>query len=76
MQIVGSDAVPADERDQYEIDHRIPLAIGGDNAPTNLWPLWKPEARRKARFELQLYLQLRDGEISQVDAISMILVWR
>lgn len=33
-------AVPDSARDgaHYEVDHFIPLALGGSNAPSNLWP--------------------------------------
>lgn len=68
--------IPAEERGAYEIDHRISLAIGGDNSMTNLWPLIDAEARRKARVEEQLYLDLRDGTITQAEAIDVILHWQ
>jgi hypothetical protein len=68
--------IPASERSAYEIDHRISLALGGDNSTANLWPLLDADARRKARVEQQLYLDLRDGEITQAEAIEVILGWQ
>jgi hypothetical protein len=68
--------VPPEERSGYEVDHRISLALGGDNSMTNLWPLLDEDARRKARLEQQLYLDLLHGEITQADAIATILSWQ
>ncbi len=62
----------------YEFDHLIPLAIGGDSSVDNLWP--EPSADNqgpsgKDQLELQLYIQMRDGKISQADAVKQIYAW-
>jgi hypothetical protein len=64
------------ELGDYEIDHRISLSLGGSNAADNLWPLYKPEARRKAKFEFKLYQQLASGAITQDEAIAAVLDWQ
>ncbi len=62
----------------YEFDHLIPLSIGGDSSVDNLWP--EPNADNqgpngKDQLELQLYIQMRDGKISQADAVKQIYAW-
>jgi hypothetical protein len=46
------------KRGEYEIDHLIPLELGGSNSPENLWPqsyLTKPwNAHKKDRLENRL----------------------
>jgi hypothetical protein len=38
----------------FEIDHLIPLGIGGANVVENLWPQSWPQARKKDRLEWHL----------------------
>lgn len=62
----------------YEFDHLIPLAIGGDSSIDNLWP--EPNADNegagsKDKLELSLYLQMRDGKITQAEAVRQIYAW-
>jgi hypothetical protein len=74
--------VPFEDRANYEVDHFIPLALGGVNTCTdvptcNLWPEphqksfaeiapWGSET--KDRLELRLYKMMCAGEISLHDA--------
>lgn len=37
-----------------EVDHLIPLCLGGSNDPSNLWPQWAPEYHAKDRLEIGL----------------------
>jgi 5-methylcytosine-specific restriction endonuclease McrA len=64
------------DRTGYEIDHIIPLAIGGDNSMDNLQPLLHATARQKARLEFQLFESLSAGAITQEEAVQRILDWR
>jgi hypothetical protein len=64
----------------YEFDHLIPLAIGGDSSNDNLWP--QPHApgtangsEDKDKLEMQLYLQMKAGTIQQADAVKQIYAW-
>jgi 5-methylcytosine-specific restriction endonuclease McrA len=41
---------------EWEIDHRVPLELGGSNAITNLWPEHHPQA--KDRLENQLHARV------------------
>lgn len=64
----------------YEFDHLIPLAIGGDSSIDNLWPQphqpGTPDGSEgKDKLEMQLYLRMRDGTITQADAVKQIYAW-
>ncbi len=63
------------ERSQhlYTIDHFIPLALGGDNDPENLWPEHVDIKKLRYNLELDLYLDLRAGIITQEEAVEMIV---
>ena len=39
----------------YEVDHLIPLELGGSNSPANLWPEISPGYRAKDRVENHLH---------------------
>lgn len=64
------------ERHAYEIDHLIPLNIGGSNHDRNLWPLYRPFAREKSQYEQWLMQQVANGQMTQVIAIRNIQAWR
>jgi hypothetical protein len=62
---------------QYEFDHLIPLGIGGSDDESNIWPQpLDADNDDKDRLEEQLYLEMRDGQITQADAVAEILAWR
>lgn len=65
--------IPQAERTEYTIDHIIPLSIGGDNEETNLWPEHKRVKALRPHLEEQLYRALRDGKMSQDDAVEKVL---
>lgn len=67
--------VSEDELENYQVDHLIPLALGGSNARENLWPVAYEQARAKARFEYQTYLELKEGQIGQKAAVEKIRRW-
>jgi hypothetical protein len=70
--------VPQSNWSGYEFDHMIPLAIGGDSSIDNLWPQphGDPDGSDgKDKLENQLYLQMRDGKITQADAVNQIYAW-
>lgn len=56
----------------YTIDHFIPLSLGGNNANENLWPEHKSIKALRQNLELDLFQKLRDGKISQAEAIRQI----
>lgn len=63
------------ELEDYQVDHLIPLALGGSNADENLWPVPYDQARAKAKFEYSTYTELKEGRITQRQAIARIRKW-
>lgn len=65
-------AVPEQCRSRYTIDHLIPLSIGGDNSPENLWPEHKLVKQTRPQLEQQVFEDLRDARITQQEAINRV----
>ncbi|HLD74355.1 MAG TPA: hypothetical protein VJB34_05590 [Bdellovibrionota bacterium] len=65
--------IPYDCRHRYTIDHLIPLSLGGSNADINLWPEHVLVKAQRPLLEYELYLALERGEISQKDAIDIVV---
>ncbi len=71
-------------RGAFELDHLIPLELGGDNAIANLWPGAaepNPASHEKDRVEHFLHRQVCAGVMSLADAqrqiaTDWIKVWR
>jgi len=58
---------------QYEVDHLIPLELGGSNAIANLWPEPAPGYHAKDRVETVLHHRVcdaRGGLIKAQEAIA------
>lgn len=55
-------------RGDYEIDHLIPLELGGSNAAENLWPEPSPGFRDKDRVENRLHRLVCSGRMSLSEA--------
>jgi hypothetical protein len=64
--------VPAKCKSRYTIDHFIPLALGGSNEYENLWPEHKLVKATRPNLETELYWQIRNGRITQQQAIDII----
>src|SRR3989338_9629103 len=52
--------IPTQCRSKYTIDHIIPLSIGGDNSPGNLWPEHKKIKATRPNLELDTYEELKN----------------
>lgn len=72
--IYDSYGVPKEDREDYTIDHLIPLAIGGSNSDKNLWPQNKEIL--SASYEYKIYKQLKEGEITQEEAVDLIMKYK
>jgi 5-methylcytosine-specific restriction endonuclease McrA len=46
---------------EWEVDHRVPLELGGSNAIVNLWPEHNPQP--KDRLEDRLHSQVCSGRL-------------
>lgn len=60
---------------KFEVDHFIPLALGGDNAVANLWPQPAkpvPGFHEKDRVELYLHNKVCSGEMTLAKARELI----
>ena len=64
--------VDLNTRDQYTIDHIIPLSIGGSNHPQNLWPQHKSIIT--APYEREVYEMVRDSKIKRKVAVQMLML--
>lgn len=60
--------IPGAESASYEIDHLIPLAIGGANVVANLWPQPWAEADQKDVLEVELQRRVCLGLLDQAQA--------
>lgn len=71
--IYDSYAIPEEERNQYTIDHLIPLSIGGSNSDENLWAEHLSLKYERGSLEYDLYVKMKEGSITQAEAIRIIL---
>ena len=70
-QVYASYGITAHAPGQYEVDHFIPLELGGSNDITNLFPEAaepKPGFHEKDKVENYLHDQVCNGSISVLDA--------
>lgn len=70
--------IPRSDWSNYEFDHLIPLAIGGDSSIDNIWPQphGNPDGSQgKDRLEDQLYHEMVAGSVTQAAAVQQIYGW-
>lgn len=60
-------------REDFKIDHLIPLCVGGDNDVTNLWPQHKSVYAYTDALEPLLCAKMAQGRLKQKDAVSLVL---
>jgi len=65
--------IPKTEWQDYTIDHFIPLSLGGTNHSNNLWPENKAVKALRPGLEMELFIALRDGKISQKQAVDTVI---
>jgi hypothetical protein len=56
------------EHGKYELDHLVPLELGGNSSIENLWPELWPDAIAKDALENRLHALVCAGELSLHDA--------
>ena len=69
---------PAGHKPQeYELDHYIPLVLGGDpKDPNNLWLQVWDDAKKKDKLEAELHRQVCKGTKTLGEAQSEVTKWR
>lgn len=67
--------IPRAQWPAYELDHFLPLCLGGSNDLANLWPEPIAHARRKDVLEQSLCRALAAGRLSQAQALEEIRRW-
>src|SRR5437868_15196817 len=60
-------------RDQFKIDHYIPLCVGGSNDITNLWPQHVSVYTITDTLEERVCFQMARGKLLQKDAVALIV---
>jgi hypothetical protein len=59
-------------RQDFKIDHFIPLSIGGSNSQDNLWPQHKSVYGITDPLEQEVFNKISEGRITQSEAIRVI----
>jgi hypothetical protein len=60
------------KRQNFKIDHYIPLCMGGSNESTNLWPQHQTVYTITDPLEQKLCEKMSEGVLSQKDAVDLI----
>ena len=66
-EVLAAYNIPDAASPYYEIDHLIPLAIGGANVFANLWPQPWAEAVQKDALEVELQRRVCHGLLAQAE---------
>lgn len=67
--------IPRSQWNRYEFDHLYPLCAGGSNDIGNLWPQPLAQAKKKDVLEHEICLGLREGTLTQAEALRRVRVW-
>lgn len=63
--------ITPENRQEYKIDHYIPLCMGGSNEVTNLWPQHESLYHYTDEIELNLCTELQADIITQHEAVAL-----
>lgn len=61
------------EREQYKVDHFIPLCLGGSNEMNNLWPQYTSVSQKTDALEPLACEVLAKGKLTQAEAIDLVI---
>lgn len=76
MTVAESYGIAKTDFSNYEFDHYIPLAAGGANDISNIWPQPLSDATSKDVIETRVYNGLKAGKITQEEAVTLIRAWK
>jgi hypothetical protein len=65
--------IPEKCRHRYTVDHLVPLALGGNNAPENLWPEHVLVKKTRQELEIQLFWEVNKNNLKSQDAVEVLL---
>ncbi len=68
-------SIEPQDRPNFEIDHRLPLWLGGSNRDCNLMPIEKEKHLNKNEIENEIRLLIENGKITQELAVKKIQEW-
>jgi hypothetical protein len=68
--------IPKSDYHKYEFDHFFPLNAGGSDDMRNIWPQPLSEAHEKDKVEDEVYYGLKNGTMTQDEAVAKIRAWR
>jgi hypothetical protein len=68
--------IPKEQRKNYVAEYRVPVALGGSNAYSNIEALLRTQAKIKHQVQKQLQEKLKRKEISLDEAQMRILNWQ
>jgi hypothetical protein len=72
QRIYDNYGIPHGCRQNYTIDHFIPLSIGGSNRNENLWPEHKSIKQSRLHFEEWIMKQVEESIMTQQQAIQRV----
>lgn len=64
--------LPSSSRQDYKIDHYIPLCMGGSNRPNNLWPQHVTIYTQTDPLEQAICAKMSAGRMNQAAGVKMI----
>lgn len=57
---------------RYTVDHLVPLALGGNNSPENLWPEHMLVKETRQQLEQELYNAVSSGQMTSDEAVRIV----
>jgi hypothetical protein len=76
LSVVKSYNIKESDISKFEFDHYVPLALGGANDVSNIWPAPKDVVVAKKTYVDGIVAQLRDNKISPENAVAMAKSWK